>query len=107
MSGDLTDHQIHDLIGVGLGPFGLALAALATAGLTTEEELLRVLRDELRAHCLRPRPSTAAELLLEAPTLPVKANLLTGVDGRDELDGDVAVQSVYVDVPNPLLEVSS
>lgn len=81
-------------------------AALATAGLTTEEELLRVLRDELRAHCLRPRPSTAAELLLEAPTLPVKANLLTGVDGRDELDGDVAVQSVYVDVPNPLLEVS-
>jgi siderophore synthetase component len=35
----------------------------------------------------------------------VKANLLTGVDGRDELDGPVQTQSVYVDVPNPLKEV--
>jgi siderophore synthetase component len=76
-------------------------AALAGAGLAAEEDLLRVLVSALREH---PR-SPVAQVLLDAPVLPVKANLLTGVDGRDELDGPVETQSVYVDVPNPLREV--
>jgi siderophore synthetase component len=50
-------------------------------------------------------PTAAAAVLLEADHLRVKANLLTGVDGRDELEGPVQTQSVYVDVPNPLKEV--
>jgi siderophore synthetase component len=59
----------------------------------------------LRAHRRATDPSPVAALLLDADTLPVKANLLTGVDGRDELDGPVEAQSVYVDVPNPVREV--
>ncbi|SNR64650.1 IucA/IucC family protein [Blastococcus mobilis] len=80
-------------------------AALAGAGLADETDLLGVLADVLRDHLARPFPSPAAALLLEADRLPVKANLLTGVDGRDELDGPVAAQSVYVQIPNPLGEV--
>lgn len=79
--------------------------ALAAAGLADERELLRVLAGVLRAHLCAEAPSAAAAVLLEADSLRVKANLLTGVDGRDELDGPVETQSVYVDVPNPLQEV--
>jgi len=79
--------------------------ALAGAGLADERDLLAVLGDVLRAHLAGPDPSPAAELLVSADRLPVKANLLTGVVGRDELDGPVAAQSVYVEMPNPLREV--
>lgn len=41
------------------------------------------------------------DALLEQPTLPYKANLLTRVDDLDELSPDVE-QAVYVDVDNPL-----
>jgi siderophore synthetase component len=78
---------------------------LAAAGLADEHDLLRVLADVLRTHLRGPDPSPAAEVLLHANSLRVKANLLTGVDGRDEVDGPVETQSVYVAVPNPLREV--
>jgi siderophore synthetase component len=74
-------------------------------GLVDEVDLLRVLAGVLREHLRGPSPSPAAAVLLEADALPVKANLLTSVDGRDELDGPVATQSVYVQVPNPLKEL--
>ena len=41
-------------------------------------------------------------LLLASPTLHCKANLLTRLNGMDELVGPVATQSVYVDIPNPV-----
>jgi siderophore synthetase component len=81
------------------------VAAVASACRVPEERLLRVLAGHLRAHLAGPDPSPVAALLLEAETLPTKANLLTGVDGRDEVDSPVETQSVYVDVPNPLREV--
>ena len=77
----------------------------ALGALVDEHVLLRMLVDVLRAHLRGPSPSPAAAVLLEAEALPVKANLLTTVDGRDELDGPVATQSVYVDVANPLRSV--
>ncbi|WP_104530592.1 IucA/IucC family protein, partial [Blastococcus saxobsidens] len=80
-------------------------AALAGAGLADELDLLGVLAGVLRRHLAGPEPSPAAAVLLAADRLTVKANLLTGVDGRDELDGPVAAQSVYVPMPNPLREV--
>ncbi|MDK3256673.1 IucA/IucC family protein [Blastococcus capsensis] len=80
-------------------------AALAGAGLADELDLLGVLADVLHRQLAGPDPSPAAALLLEADRLPVKANLLTGIDGRDELEGPVAAQSVYVQIPNPLREV--
>ncbi|MFG2196928.1 IucA/IucC family protein [Streptomyces sp. NPDC048639] len=41
-------------------------------------------------------------LLLDSPTLRCKANLLTRLQGLDELVGPVDTQSVYVTIPNPL-----
>ena len=41
------------------------------------------------------------DLLLGAATLRCKANLLTRAAGLDELVGDLATQSVYVEFPNP------
>jgi siderophore synthetase component len=84
--------------------FGVA-AALAGADLADEGDLLRVLADFLDRHAGGPSSSPAAQMLLDARSLPVKANLLTGVDGRDELAGSVASQSVYVTIPNPLQEL--
>jgi siderophore synthetase component len=42
------------------------------------------------------------ERLLNEPALRCKANLLTRLQGMDELVGPVETQSVYVTVPNPL-----
>ena len=81
------------------------VAAVASACGLPEERLLRVLAARLRTHLAGPQASSVAALLLEAETLPTKANLLTGVDGRDEVESPVETQSVYVDVPNPLREV--
>lgn len=81
------------------------VAAIAAACGVEEERLLVVLAESLRAHAGAPDPSPVATLLLEADTLPAKANLLTGVDGRDEVESPVATQSLYVQVPNPLREV--
>ena len=76
--------------------FGM-VGALGCAGLAEERELLHVARERLSG--LRGHEPT--ELLLNAATLPCKANLLTRAAGLDELVGDLATQSVYVEIPNP------
>lgn len=48
-------------------------------------------------------PATLLDRLLDDPTWPCKANLLTRANDMDELVGDIADQSVYVTVPNPLV----
>jgi siderophore synthetase component len=76
--------------------FGM-VGALGCAGLAEESDLLRIAREELsvlRGH----RPT---ELLLNATTLRCKANLLTRAAGLDELVGELATQSVYVEIANP------
>ncbi|HSX65895.1 IucA/IucC family protein [Nocardioides sp.] len=78
------------------------VAAVASGCGVAEAVLLRVLGDSLREHLATSSPSAVARLLLEAETLPTKANLLTGVDGRDEVESPVETQSVYVAIPNPL-----
>jgi siderophore synthetase component len=83
------------------------VAALASACGVPERLLLDVLADALRDHLAGPEPSPVAHLLLEADALPTKANLLTGVDGRDEVESQVETQSLYVAIPNPLREVQA
>jgi siderophore synthetase component len=76
--------------------FGI-VGALGCAGLAEERDLFAVAREQLsvlRGH----RPT---ELLLTASTLRCKANLLTRAAGLDELVGELATQSVYVEIPNP------
>lgn len=82
--------------------FGV-VGSLAAARVADEELLLGIVRSELAA---LPR-SRVVDVLLHAPHIPCKANLLTCADGRDELDGPVEHQSVYVDIPNPLAEVAA
>lgn len=78
------------------------IGALGAAGVAPEELLLDAARAELR----RLPQGRVVELLRHAARLPCKANLLTCADGRDELDGPVEAQSVYVEIPNPLQEAA-
>ncbi|HEV3169958.1 MAG TPA: IucA/IucC family protein [Actinocrinis sp.] len=80
---------INNLMGV-IGAFGCA-------GLADERRLLGLAADLLAP--LRGHPPV--DLLLNAQTLRCKANLRTRAQGLDELVGDLATQSVYVDIRNP------
>ncbi|WP_226021276.1 IucA/IucC family protein [Halomicrobium salinisoli] len=79
--------------------------AFGSAGLVGERRLLGLLREELeRARERYDRPSSGfLGPLLESPTVPCKANLLTRFRGLDELENDLENQSVYADVKNPLV----
>jgi siderophore synthetase component len=75
---------------------GHLVHVLARAGGADEQRLWRVLREVLRsgvADCW-------TEDLLESPMLPAKANLTSRFTGRGE-------RPLYVQVPNPIREVSS
>ena len=82
---------------VGINNLLGMVGALGCAGLAEERDLLRIARDELSV--LRGHEPT--DLLLSATTLRCKANLLTRAAGLDELVGELATQSVYVEIPNP------
>ncbi|WP_323174332.1 IucA/IucC family protein [Natrialba sp. PRR66] len=79
--------------------------AFGSADLVAERRLLALLRDELEfARERYDRPSSAfLDPLLESPTVPCKANLLTRFRGLDELENDLENQSVYTDVRNPIV----
>ncbi|QLG49967.1 IucA/IucC family protein [Natrinema halophilum] len=82
--------------------------AFGTAGLVDEAVLLPILREELDSLSEFDRPGTTIlEPLLESPTVPRKANLLTRLRGLDELNApSLDEQSVYADVRNPLVDSS-
>ncbi|NUN67243.1 IucA/IucC family siderophore biosynthesis protein (plasmid) [Pseudanabaena biceps] len=86
--------------------FGL-INAFGVAGLIDEERLF----NELKKHLAEfENIKLSGSLLLEhlqQPKLRSKANLLTRFHDMDELIGSVATQSVYVDIPNPLVEKKS
>ncbi|WP_101298192.1 IucA/IucC family protein [Halegenticoccus soli] len=78
--------------------------ALGVAGLVDERDLLAILREELRS--LREFDRDSSELiesLLSARRLPCKANLRTRFRDMDELVGSLEEQSVYTEIPNPLV----
>jgi siderophore synthetase component len=78
--------------------------ALAAGGGIEE----RVLLADLRAVLERERsrggryPHTLLDRLLDDELWPCKGNLRTRLNDMDELVGDIAEQSVYVKLPNPL-----
>jgi siderophore synthetase component len=98
----LVDERLGYYLGVNnlLGLVG----ALGAQELADETLLLRQVRVLLGRTAREHGITTPAVVhqLLAANTLRCKANLLTCVDGRDELAGDVAQQSVYVDIANPI-----
>ncbi|MFJ4849867.1 MULTISPECIES: IucA/IucC family protein [unclassified Streptomyces] len=77
------------------------IGAFGSQRLADERVLLAAFRRFLGKAAAGGR-SPLPGLLLEAPELRCKANLLTRLHGLDELVGPVDTQSVYVTVPNPL-----
>ncbi|GAB3278606.1 IucA/IucC family protein [Parasphingorhabdus pacifica] len=84
---------INNLLGL-VGAFG-------SQGIGDERAILAVLRARLADFADLP----LARTLAESTTLRCKANLLTRMDGLDELVGPLETQSVYCDIPNPIAEV--
>ena len=101
---EVIDERLGYYIGINniLGMVG----AMGSQKLASEQSLLvrvrELLTELVRAHGERLQ---LAGTLLDAPTLRCKANLLTRVDGLDELIGPLEAQSVYVEVTNPVREV--
>jgi siderophore synthetase component len=78
--------------------------ALGVAGLVDERDLLDVLSDELASLQRFERGDTSlVSTLLSAREIRCKANFRTRVEGLDELEGSLANQSVYTEIPNPLV----
>lgn len=86
--------------------FGL-ITAIARTGWASEEQLLTQLVNRLMALEQRYPHRELFELLLRQDMLPFKGNLLTRMQGLDELTAPVETQSVYVNVPNPLQPIYS
>jgi len=99
---DLADERLtyYLFINLTLG----VVNALGTARVADEHVLLADLRatlDRLRTEGGR-YPATLVDAVLDPERLPCKANLRTRAEDMDELVGDIATQSVYVSIPNPL-----
>lgn len=97
---EVIDHHFVYYLGINhvLGLIG----ALGSQRLADENVLLAAFRRFLAGPRAAATGSTLPARLLDGAALPCKANLLTRVNGLDELVGPVATQSVYVDIPNPV-----
>lgn len=87
------------------------IGCLGVDGLGDERRLLAVMAGRLREALpslasAGPRGDRLARRWLEADTLPCKSNLLTRLHGIDEVLAPLDAQSVYLDAPNPLREVT-
>ncbi|GAA2258424.1 IucA/IucC family protein [Kitasatospora cystarginea] len=78
------------------------IGAMGSQGLAEEDVLLAALRRFLAGERAAATGSGLPRLLLDEPVLRCKANLLTRLNGMDELVGPVATQSVYVGIRNPV-----
>lgn len=84
------------------------VGSMAAEGMADEELLLAVVREGLQAAlpALDEEGPAGVRLVnrwLNAPTLPCKAHLATRLAGIDEVVAPLDAQSVYLDVPNPLV----
>jgi siderophore synthetase component len=84
------------------------VGCLAGDGLAGEQELLDALAGRLRAAlpelaAAGPDGDRVARRWLTAATLPCKGNLFTRLHGIDEVRAPLDAQSIYLNLPNPLL----
>ncbi|MES2506504.1 MAG: IucA/IucC family protein [Verrucomicrobiota bacterium] len=72
-------------------------------GLTDEEEMLRHIEAKLTAlrAAMEGLGAALIDVLLQSDSLPCKANLLTRIEDRDELESECEL-AVYTSVANPL-----
>jgi siderophore synthetase component len=102
VSDEVTDERFAYYLAIN-NVFGL-VGALGSQGLADERLLLSAFRRFLGSLASGPAPlrSVLPARLLDSPVLRCKANLLTRLQGLDELVGPVDTQSVYVTITNPL-----
>ncbi|MCH2205753.1 MAG: hypothetical protein MK132_07770 [Lentisphaerales bacterium] len=81
---------------------GGLINSIGSAGIISEKILWQQAREFLQG--IKPGPYGQQFLkgILWEPTLSCKANMLTRIREIDELEADVANQSVYIELPNPL-----
>lgn len=84
------------------------VGAMAAEGMADEELLLAMVRERLRAALpalaeAGPAGPRLVNRWLTARTLPCKAHLATRLAGIDEVVAPLDAQSVYLEVPNPLV----
>lgn len=79
------------------------ITAIVRTQFVSEETLIMMFRDCLVALEKQYPHRFLFDLLLRRPTLPFKGNLLTRLYALDELTAPVETQSIYVDIPNPML----
>lgn len=84
------------------------VGAMAAEGMAAEELLLAVVREKLQAALpdlaeAGPAGPRLVNRWLSAPSLPCKAHLATRLAGIDEVVAPLDAQSVYLEVPNPLV----
>jgi siderophore synthetase component len=84
------------------------VGAMAAEGMADEGALLQVVRERLTAALPALAEAGRAgvrlvERWLTAPTLPCKAHLATRLAGIDEVVAPLDAQSVYLEIPNPLV----
>ncbi|MFI6288575.1 IucA/IucC family protein [Streptomyces sp. NPDC051018] len=97
VSDEVTDERFAYYLGIN-NVLGL-IGAFGAQRLADERVLIAACRRFLTSAAGLGSPLPA--LLLEAPTLRCKANLMTRLHGLDELVGPVDTQSVYVTIANP------
>ncbi|MFE9848449.1 IucA/IucC family protein [Streptomyces sp. NPDC005576] len=98
VSDTVTDERFAYYLGIN-NVFGL-IGAFGSQHLADEHLLIDAFRRFLRSAA--PMGSPLPAYLLETDRLRCKANLLTRLNGMDELVGPVDTQSVYVTITNPL-----
>jgi siderophore synthetase component len=84
------------------------VGAMAAEGMADEGVLLQVVRERLTAALpalaeAGPAGVRLVERWLTAPALPCKAHLATRLAGIDEVVAPLDAQSVYLEIPNPLV----
>lgn len=102
VSDEVTDERFAYYLAIN-NVLGL-IGAFGSQRLVDEQLLIAAFRrflGEVAAGPTRLRTSLPAHLL-DSPVLRCKANLLTRIQGLDELVGPVDTQSVYVTIANPL-----
>ncbi|MFJ7047259.1 IucA/IucC family protein [Streptomyces sp. NPDC101112] len=102
VSDEVTDERFAYYLGIN-NVLGL-IGAFGSQGLADERLLLAAFRRFLTDVATGPArlDTPLPALLLDSPVLRCKANLLTRLNGLDELVGPVDTQSVYVTIANPL-----
>lgn len=86
---------------IGNTLFGL-INGIGFTGAVSEQELIKVLQGYLLQALEKYPKSNLLSTVLHQSTFPYKGNLMTRLYELDELQADIAQQSIYVDLKNPL-----